>query len=519
MAEQQPWSTARTTVVKAAGIVLAMSILGRLAGFVREQVIAAHFGTSALTDSYLMAYTISSIIYVIIGGALSTAFIPVFSQYLVNQEEDRGWRVTSTVIHAAVLAMAAICVLGIILAPWLVQLFAPGFSAEQIVLTTRLTRIMFPMIIFSVLTMLVQGILNSYRHFAAPALTAVAFSTTIIVAVFALTPSMGVAGLAAGTLAASVAQVLIQLPSLKRYLSRYRFCLDLKDPGVRQIWNLMLPALGATAVTQAYIVIDRIIASGLPAGSIAALNFANKLMLLPFNLFVLAINTAIFPILSTQASEGNLEEVSRTTAFGLRLTALFVIPCAVGLLVLAQPIVRLVFERGAFDAGSTEMTAFALGFFSLGLFFQGGYNVLNRAFYALKDTRTPLKINLVVVLINLVLALVLVRPLQHGGLALATSLASLSSFLISYFLLQKRFPRQGESLIRSIRGILLSAALMGTVLIAATQFLNTRGVQGYSMMAVLLLIIAGALVYCVSILVFRVEEVRWVLAKVLKKYH
>lgn len=502
------------TVIKAAGIVLAMSVIGRLAGFVREQVIASHFGTSAVTDSYLMAFTISSMIYVIIGGALSTAFIPVFSQYLVDQDEDQGWRVTSSVISTAALSMTVITVLGIILAPYLVRLFAPGFDTSQVVLTTKLTRIMFPTVVFSVLTMLVGGILNSYRHFAAPALAAAAFSLTVVVSVIALAPTLGVTGLAIGTLLATIAQVLVQLPSLKKYLVRYRPCLDWKDPGVRRIWSLMVPALGGTAVTQAYLVIDRIIASGLPAGSIAALNFANKLMFLPFNLFVLAINTAIFPVLSAQASKGDMDEVSRTTQFGLRLTALLIIPCAVGLLVLAKPIVRLVFERGAFDANSTEMTAFALGFFSLGLFFQGGYNILNRAFYSIKDTKTPLKISIGVVIINIILSLLLVRPLQHGGLALANSLSAICSFGISYMLLRKKLVYvKGESFLRGIRGVLLSAGIMGAVLVGLEQVMNAPSVHLNLMVQVMVLLAAGVLFYGVSTVVFRVEEVRWVLER------
>jgi putative peptidoglycan lipid II flippase len=507
--------SAKGAVVKAAGIVLAMSILGRLAGFVREQVIAAHFGTSAMTDSYVMAFAIPNVIYVIIGGALSTAFIPVFSQYLVGRDENRGWRVTSTIINLAVLIMSAIAVLGIVLAPYLVRLFAPGFDAAQAALTAKLTRIMFPLIVFSVLTMLIQGILNSYRRFAAPALTSVAFSVTVIVSVLALAPTMGVTGLAVGTLAAAAAQILIQLPSLWKHLGRYRPCLDLRDPGVLQIWTLVLPSMGGTAITQAYTVVDRMIASGLPAGSIAALNFANKLMFLPFNLFVLAINTAIFPVLSTQASRGDLEEVSRTTHFGLRLTALFIVPCAVGLLVLAEPIVRLVFERGAFDATSTEMTAFALGFYSLGLFFQGGYNILNRTFYSIKDTKTPLKISAAVVLLNIILALLLVRPLQHGGLALANSLAALCSFWISWAMLKKRLPKtKGESFLRSIRGVLIAAAIMGAALVGLTGLMRSLPVPGGPLVQVSIMLAVGVMVYGVFVVVFRVEEVKWVMEKI-----
>ncbi|MGI6549666.1 MAG: lipid II flippase MurJ, partial [Syntrophomonadales bacterium] len=290
--------TEKRTLVKAAGLILAISIIGRLLGFVREQVIAAEFGTTMATDAYLMAFTIPNLIYVILGGALATAFIPVFTASNINQGPRESSKLASYIGNLAALAMSAIAVLGILLAPVLVSLIAPGFSPEAKNLTVALTRIMFPCVLLSTLSMLQGGLLNSLKHFAAPAFTSAAFSGTVILSVFLLVPEMGVYGLAVGTVLAMVAQVIIQIPAMFGRGLKYYPHISLQHPGVRKIGELVLPVMIGTGVNQVYVTIDRILASTLSEGSLAALNFANKLMFLPFNLFVVAVNTAVFPSFS-----------------------------------------------------------------------------------------------------------------------------------------------------------------------------------------------------------------------------
>ncbi|NLB18305.1 MAG: murein biosynthesis integral membrane protein MurJ, partial [Syntrophomonadaceae bacterium] len=386
--------TEKRTLLKAAGLILAISIIGRLLGFVREQVIAANFGTSMATDAYLMAFTIPNLIYVIIGGALATAFIPVFTDTHINQGNQESSRLASYTGNLALVVMSIIALLGILIAPLLVSLIAPGFSPEAHEMTVKLTRIMFPCVLLATLSMLLGGILNSLRHFAMPAFTAAAFSGTVIISVFLLVPDMGVTGLALGTVLGMAIQVLIQIPALFGRGLRYIPRISLDNAGVRRIGELVFPVMIGTGVNQIYVTIDRILASTLSVGSLAALNFANKLMFLPFNLFVVAVNTAVFPSLSALAARNDHEELGNTMVFGLNLIALFTIPAAIVLFALSEPIVRVLFERGAFDAHSTAMTSFALRFFVLGLFAQGAYNVINRTYYALQDTKTPVKISI-----------------------------------------------------------------------------------------------------------------------------
>lgn len=459
-------------VVKAAGLLMAISILARLAGFVREQAIAAKFGTGMETDAYVMAYTVTNIIYLIIGGALATVFIPVFASYLnppagggassgcstsgnggtvalynsVPQpgQRESAWALASTVINLVVLVLGVITVLGIIGAPWLVKMIAPGFKGAAYQLTTQLTQIMFPITILMALSMLVGVTLNSLQHFAVPALGSVVFSLTVMASVFTLGSIWGIAGLAAGTVVATLLQAAVQVPVLKRKGMRYFPKLQLNHPGLRQIGVLMVPVILGNTVAQAYVFIERILASSLIEGSVSALNFANKLTMLPFNLFALAINVAIFPTMSAHAANKDLAALKKTTLTGLKLVALLTIPAMVWLIVLAEPIVRLVFERGAFDLRSTTMTTQALNFYVLGLFALGAFNVLNRAFYALHDTKTPVFISIFSAGANLGLSLVLVRYLQHAGLALASALASNLNFLLTYFFIRFRLPNYRE---------------------------------------------------------------------------
>ncbi len=504
----------KKTVARAAGVILAISIIGRLLGFIREQVIAARFGTSMYTDSYLMAFTLPNLIYVIIGGALATALIPVFTEVMVKSGKTAASRMASTIINSSVLGMLLLCALGIWAAPVLVAGIAPGFSGETSLLTIKLSRIMFPCILFMALSLLLGGILNALKNFAIPAFTSVAFSTVIIAAVYILVPAWGIFGLAVGTLLATMAQVMIQLPALKKQEITYCLEMDFSQPGVRRVWELMAPAMVGISINQLYITIDRILASGLVEGSISALNFANRLMFLPYNLFVAAINTAVFPTLSEQAAATDYEAMGRTTVFGLNLIAFFTIPAAVGLFVLAEPLVRLLFEHGAFDSRSTQMTVFALHFYVLGLYSQGAYNMMNRTFFALQDTRTPVKISLFTVFLNLVFCLILIGPLAHGGLALATAIAATCNMIIVYYVLRRRLPALPEKQLFSTLGkIILASLVMGAAVYISNHYLGGFWDSSYlknQIMQVGLCMLLGIFTYGAIVLQMRIEEVDYI---------
>lgn len=502
------------TVARAAGVILAISIIGRLLGFVREQVIAARFGTSMFTDAYIMAFTLPNLIYVIIGGALATALIPVFTEIMAKSGKETASRMSSTIINSSLLGILLLCALGIWAAPVLVAIIAPGFSGEISQLTIKLSRIMFPCILFMALSLLLGGILNSLKNFAVPASTSVAFSVLIIAAVYLLVPVWGVYGLAVGTLAATLAQVLIQLPALKKMGVNYYREIDFSHPGVLRVWELMAPAMVGISINQLYITIDRILASSLVTGSISALNFASRLMFLPYNLFVAAINTAVFPTLSEQAAQQDYFAMGKTTVFGLNLIAFFTIPAAVGLFVLAEPLVRLLFEHGAFDSRSTQMTVFALNFYLIGLYSQGAYNIMNRTFFALQDTKTPVKIGLLTVFINLICSLLLIGPLAHGGLALGTSIAATCNMVVVYFLLRRRLTSLPEKQLFSTLGkIILASVLMGVVVHLADWYLiqiwDISNIKN-QILHVSSCVGLGIFAYLLLVIQMRIEEVDYI---------
>lgn len=501
---------------------MTISIIGRLLGFVREQVIAARFGTSMFTDAYIMAFTLPNLIYVIIGGALATALIPIFTEIMAKSGQGTASRMSSTIINSSLLGLLLLCGLGIWVSPFLVALIAPGFSGEISLLTIKLSRIMFPCVLFMALSLLLGGILNALKNFSIPAFTSVAFSAVVIAAVYLLVPAWGVYGLAVGTVAATVAQVLIQLPALKKMGVKYYPEINFSHPGVLRVWELMAPAMVGISINQLYITIDRILASGLVTGSISALNFASRLMYLPYNLFVAAINTAVFPTLSEQAAQQDLSAMGKTTVFGLNLIAFFTIPAAVGLLVLGEPLVRLLFEHGLFDSRSTQMTVFALNFYVIGLYCQGAYNIMNRTFFALQDTKTPVKIGLLTVVINLVCSLLLIGPLAHGGLALGTSIAATCNMVVVYYLLRRRLTTLPEKKLFSTLGkIILASLLMGVVVYLADGYL--LGIWGsghikHQILQVGLSVGIGVLTYLLIVINMGIEEVDYLKNKLLQRW-
>jgi putative peptidoglycan lipid II flippase len=493
---------------------MVFNVAGMVLGFVREQVIAARFGTSMLTDSYIMAFTLPNLIYIIIGGALATAFIPVFTDISVHRSREEAARMSSTIINITILGMVALVIPCMVFAPYLVSVIAPGFTGEKRELTILLTRIMFPCMIFLATSLLLGGILNALKHFKIPALYHAIFSGVMILCIYWLTPGYGIMGLAIGTILACIAQVLSAVLYLWRLKIPYHLEIKKSLPGIKQVFTLMLPAMVGTSINQLSVTIDKILASGLIHGSIASLNFASQLMMLPYNLFVVAINTALFPSLSEMAARKNYDEIGQTTVFGLNLNFFCTIPAAVGLFVIAEPLVRLIFEHGAFDARSTQMTVFALRFYVLALISQGAYTIMNRTFFALQDTKTPVKVSLCDVAVHLTASLLLIGPLQHGGLALGTSIGATVNMILIYILLRRRVRALPERrLFVTLAKILLASAVMGIgvylfqVELGQLLDLSLLSNQIIEVMASILL---GVIIFTLVILPMKVEEADYV---------
>ncbi|MGE5586216.1 MAG: murein biosynthesis integral membrane protein MurJ [Bacillota bacterium] len=433
----------REGLFKAAGIIVFVSVLSKLLGFARETSLAAVFGATYATDAYLVGQTIPMLVFAAVGAALGNTFIPVFSQVRRDHGREAAFRMASSVINSTVVLSLGCVVVGECFAGPVARLVAPGFEGHVRALTVSMSRIMFPMVLFQGLSGILTGMLQTEGNFTTPALVSLAFNAVLIASILGLGPVFGIGAVAAGTVVAVAAQALLQMPALARLGYKWEPVLDFRDPGLRRIGALVGPVLLATAVGQLGLVVDRVLASGLAEGSVAALNYGNRLMGLVPGVFGLAIITVMFPTLAGFAAARDFARFGRAFAEAAKMINFILVPVAVGMAVLRVPLVRLAFERGAFDARATEATAWALLFFCVGVAVFTLRDMVNRAFFALQDTTTPMIVGAASVGLNIVLNLLLVGPLKHGGLALATSLAGVFGVAVMLWMLRVRVRAMG----------------------------------------------------------------------------
>ncbi|ABO51600.1 integral membrane protein MviN [Desulforamulus reducens MI-1] len=498
-------------IARATLVVAVINLLSRILGFVREQVIAYMFGATNVTDAYVVAFNIPNAVFAIVIGALATVVVPVFSEYVAKGQREEAWRLFNTVITMVIIIFTIVTVVGIFAAPLLVKLTAPGLSSETAGLASRLTVIMLPILVFYGLSTVFQGLLNANQVFAIPALSVSVTNLTIIISALTLGSIYGIDGLAAGTVFGFVLAALMQLPKLKKVGFKFRFTMDWQHPGVRKVLYLVMPVAIGTSLNQIYLIIDRILASGLAEGSISALNYANRIILMPITFFVLAIGTAFYPTITTLAAQGKQQELADTVLRAIRMVILFALPAGVGLMVLATPVIKLLFEHGQFGARATEMTAIALFFYAIGLVGQAANIILTRAFYAQQDTRTPVKLMFVTVTVNLIFSLLLIGPLKHGGLALANSIASLINTVMLAWFLNKRIPGMwNASAVKFLCQTILATAIMAVVAwgvdSAARGVFASYGTLGLAIQ-VAAAISTGLLAFVLAVFLLRMEEV------------
>jgi putative peptidoglycan lipid II flippase len=492
-------SISSQTVAQATIVLILCSILSRVLGFVREMVIADMFGATAETDAFLVAFIIPGILASLVGGAITGAFIPVFTEYRLKQGEEDAWILGLGVVFT------------FLAAPIIVQLLSPGFDPETQAIAVHLSRVMSPAVLFVGLISLSTAILNSYKHFVFPAIAGLFYNVGIIGTALLLAGGYGITSLAVGVIIGGFGQLVAQSAILVRKRGYYTLELRFDHPGVKRIAWLLFPFLVGSAAGQLNMVIDRILASGLVEGSIAALNFGFRVMGLPLGIFGAAIAAAVYPTLSQQAAEGSVDQLRRTFSEGLRMLGLVLIPATAGLTVLREPIIRLLFERGVFDSIATDMTATALLFYALGLFAHGGNAMLIRAYFALQDVRTPIALGVAAVALNVLLNLILIRFLAHGGLALASSIAAVVNFLLLSHCLRKKLGSfDGRRIARSLAKMAFGSLVMGSVcwvgLNLSERLLPDTSLLKYQILQMAGLILIGLLAYLAIALLLRMEE-------------
>ena len=494
----------------AAGTVGAFTLLSRLLGFVRDIVIANYFGTKGAADAFFMAFRIPNLLRRLTAeGALSAAFIPLFTKTLLK-DRAKAFRLANNVLFHLTLFTTAIVIVGIVFAEPLLKLIAIGFvdDPEKFQLTVSLTRLVFPYLIFVSLAAIMMGILNSMHHFAAPAAAPVMLNISLIVCAIFLRDyfELPVYALAVGILIGGILQLAIQIPFAMKSGFVFSFVFDPRSDLLKKVMLLTLPATLGTAVAEINMFVDTMLASMLQEGSVSYLYYANRLVQFPLGVFAIAISTALLPALSHHAGKNENEKLIETLSAALRGAMFLIIPSTFGLIILREPIIEVLFERGAFDNAATLNTAFALAFYAIGLLAFSGVKLFVSAFYAIGDTKTPVKIAIIAMLINIVLNIILMGPLKHGGLALATALASWVNLLGLGYLLRKRFGNiDGITLFKSFLATTLISLAMAAAIWSAWSVVF---VGGFTAGGLALIILLASLFYLACSFIFGQSEAK-----------
>jgi putative peptidoglycan lipid II flippase len=422
------------------------TLLSRILGFIRDMIFARFFGTAASADAFVVAFRIPNLFRDLIGeGAANSSFVPVMTEYKQKKHPDELRDFLNAIFSWAVLVLCGLTVMGIILAPVVVRVIAPGFTADAMKFhdAVNLTRIMFPYLIFIGMTAFFSAIQFTYGSFTMPSLGPCLLNIVLIVSTLMAVAWMKtpIYGLAAGVIVGGVLQLIFQWLPLKKHGVRFSLPRLLAHPGAKQVGRLLLPRLIGSAVYQLNIFVDTICASltGIVGpGGIATIYYANRIVQFPMGIFGVSLASAALPAFARHVAGDNPEDLKKTVAFALKNVYFLMLLIAVFFLVLSGPLVRAIFERGEFNRDSTAVTASALFFFSLGIMGYGGVKILAVAFHSLQDTKTPVKVAVIALIVNAVLNVTLMFPMQVSGIALASSLSAAVNVGLLYHFLDKR---------------------------------------------------------------------------------
>ncbi|MFN0279460.1 MAG: murein biosynthesis integral membrane protein MurJ [Pyrinomonadaceae bacterium] len=551
----EPSATKQTSVARSAGVVSIAVMFSRVLGLVRETIFARFFGAGFLYDAFVVAFKVPNILRDLFAeGALSAAFVKVFTDYQIRKNEIEAWRLAGLIFNVLAVVMSIITVIGILIVPYVIPLLARGFSPEKAALAVTLAQIMFPFILLVSLAALAMGVLNTKERFGIPASASTAFNICSIIfglgfaywlsgggwemsfdktAVPSDTAQWAIIGMAIGTLIGGAAQLLIQVPSLLNVGFRFSPLLSFADPGVKRIMRLMGPAIIGTSAVQVKVLVDVIVVSGIEGGQ-SWLSYSFRLMQFPIGVFGVAIGTAAIPALSRLASEDNLEKFRNTLADALKLVFLLTIPAACGLIVLGEPIISLIYEGGRFKAFDTDMTAWALAAYSVGLAGYAAIKVLSPSFYALDDARTPMWVSIASIAVHAptsfgmmyLLSTVGVTPERpngfgHVGVALATSTVALVNFVALTLLMRRRIKRlNGRDIFSSLIRIVIASSAMSAAAYGAYHLLtNYFGDKAFTvrLLEAFVPIALGGITFLIVAKLLRIDELEQALRTIRRK--
>lgn len=508
-------------IAKYAGIIMLATILSRFLGYVWKALLSAFFYGSA-SDAFLRANTLPNMLYnILVGVFLSALFIPFFTRYLVKEEKEELWRLFSSLFVVIFLILLILSGLGILFSPSLSLWLNPSSDPETINLTTKLTQIMFPALIFLGWAGLLTSLLNAFQNFTIPAFSVVVFNVILILLISILAKPFNIFSAAVGWTFASLAQFLFQVPPLLK--TGFRFSLKrLWHQDLKKIAILAAPLLVSASIDQLSPFFEARLTSYLEAGSFTALRNAGVLVQLPLGIFAMSITTAIYPTLTSQLARGEMEEAKESIRWSIGASSLFILPSLAGLIALSVPIIRALYQYGEFTATGTSLSSFALTLYAPGLFANATLMVLLRAFYAMQDTLTPVLVTFCGLALQIALYFVLIGPLKVGGLALASTIASYFNLTLMTLLLRKKIGPLGlKALIPSLSKMLVSSLTMGLVCYfldsLMVNFLNPQRIL-LRIVETLIVIGFGLIFYLLLLYLFKVKEVVPVFSRIKKVF-
>jgi putative peptidoglycan lipid II flippase len=511
------------SIAKSAGIIGFATLVSRVLGFVRDIIFAAFFGTGIYAQAFVVAFRIPNLLRDLIGeGATNSAIVPVLVEELNHNGKESFWKLANILLNLMLAVLAVITIAGFLFTRPIVIAIAPGFleNAFKLEVTVALTKAIFPYLIFIGLTAYGMGVLNSINHFTAPAYGTSLLNLSVIICMFIW--RQDILGLAIGVLLGGLLQVLVQLPVLLKSGIVFNNA-GFMHPKVRKILRLLVPRALGSGVYQINVFISTVLASIghiVGEGAVAALYFSNRIMQLPLAIFAIALAQAALPTLSGHAANKKKEDFSKTMNFSLRGVFFLLLPASAGLIALSNPITKTLLQRGAFSSYSTDITSSALLFYSIGLLAYGAIKVLVNGFYAMQDTKTPVKIAAISLVVNVVLSVTLMFRLKVGGLALANSLSGiLNAVLLFSFLRKKTGSLYEKALFVSLLKITAASVITGFIAYLSYYYiLNLMQASLFSSITALLAAITFSIIsYVVACYVFRISELKEIWSWISKK--
>jgi putative peptidoglycan lipid II flippase len=504
-------SKSNQQIARAAGTVMVAFVLSQIAGLVRQILVTRAFGTTGMMDSFNSASIFPNLLFnLLAGGALASAFVPTFTGFLVKDDHPSAWKLASAIVNLIVLALATLSFISSLFAPQIARLLAPRYPPAQQLLTAQLLRILLITSTIFGVSGLLSGILNSHQRFWLPSLASAIYWVGIIIGLLFFVPSMGIFGLAWGVVLGACLHLCIQLPDLFRLPDRrYTLTLGKDNPSVWEVVVLMGPRLISVATLQINFVVTGIIASLLPTGSLSSINFAFPIMTVPLVVIGSGIGIATLPTFSAQVALGEMGELRNSLTSALRSVMFLALPATLGLILLRRPLIAFLFQRGNFTSLSTEMTAWALLCYTIGLVFHSLLEILVRAFFSLRDTKTPAFVSAAAMGLNILFSIFFVlwfykigwMPL--GGLALAMSLSTAIETTTLFLLLRKRLHGiQAAQLAKGTGAAALATLAMSVAIIIWLQVMRNYPAAWITLGGTVI----GAALYGLVLVLLRVPE-------------